>query len=80
MEKVGMFETVAANGQVEQSSRRVVGAVLAGAGAVMLLALGVVSFWTKVPDPGTIQGVGLTLVGIGSGLLGLGIFDHLVKR
>jgi hypothetical protein len=77
---VGLFETVASNGQVELSSRRVIGAVIAGVGLVMLMALGIASFFTKVADPGTVQTVGLSALGIGSSLLGLGVFDHLVKR
>jgi hypothetical protein len=79
-EMVGLFETVAANGEKELSSRRVIGAIVAGAGLLMILALGLVSFFVQAADAGTIQTVGLTTLGIGSSLLGLGIFDHLVKK
>lgn len=77
---VGIFETVATNGEKELSSRRIIGAIVAGVGLMMIIALGIVSFFTTAADAGTIQTVALTTLGIGSSLLGLGVFDHLVKR
>jgi len=46
----------------------------------MLCGLGVVSFFIKAADPGTIQTVGIAFLSAGAGLLGLGVLDGIGSK
>lgn len=59
------------------SSKRVAGFIISGVGLVGLVALGVVSMFNKIQDPGTAMEAFKTILIIGGGLLGVGVFEFL---
>lgn len=77
---IGLFETTGANGEKEVSSKRVVGVAMCAIGILLMVALGVVSFFTSAADAGTVQTAAGWLLGVGGGLLGVGVFEHVGKK
>jgi len=61
------------------SSKRVAGISMISTGASYLLAVGVVSIFKEVADPGTAIMVGKSLIMTGAALLGVGVFEGLKK-
>lgn len=59
------------------SSKRVAGFIISGVGLVGLVALGVVSIFNKIEDPGTAMEAFKTILIVGGGLLGVGVFEFL---
>ena len=74
---IGLFETTGPNGEKEVSSMWVFGGALIVLGALLQLALGVVSFFIVVADPGTIQTVSAWMLSVGGGLLGIGVLEGI---
>ena len=62
------------------SSKRLAGFIISGAGLVALLTLGVVSMFHKIEDPGTAMEAFKTILIVGGGLLGIGVFEFLGKK
>jgi hypothetical protein len=62
---------------VEKSSKRLVGSISFAVGGLLLVALGVVSFFKVAADPGTILTVGQAFLVAGAGLLGIGVLDGI---
>lgn len=58
-----------------KSSKRVVGSIVAGAGLLLLLSIGVASIFTIVKDPGTAMESGKTILIVGAGLLGVSVVE-----
>ena len=79
-ERIGFLETQRQDGQVEKSSKRLIGVISFSIGSAMLCGLGVVSFFIKAADPGTIQTVGIAFLSAGAGLLGLGVLDGIGSK
>jgi hypothetical protein len=59
------------------SSKRVAGFIIAGIGLAGLVVLGVVSMFQKIEDPGTAMESFKTILIVGGGLLGVGVFEFL---
>ena len=74
---VGYLETVNTDGQVEKSSKRLVGVVSFAIGGLLLTALAVVSFFSPAADPDTILTVGSSFLIAGSSLLGIGVLEGI---
>lgn len=62
------------------SSKRVAGFIISGVGLIALLTLGVVSMFQKIEDPGTAMESFKTILIVGGGLLGVGVFEFLGKK
>lgn len=62
------------------SSKRVAGFIISGIGLIALLALGVVSMFQKIEDPGTAMESFKTILIVGGGLLGVGVVEFLGKK
>jgi len=62
-----------------QSSKRTFGAILIGAGGLLLLAVGVAAMFRVVVDPVTALDAGKTLVIVGASLLGIGVLEGIAK-
>lgn len=62
------------------SSKRVAGFIIAGVGLIALLALGVVSMFQEIADPETAMDSFKTILIVGGGLLGVGVFEFLGKK
>ena len=62
------------------SSKRVAGFIISGVGLVALLALGVVSMFRAIADPSTAMESFKTILIVGGGLLGVGVFEFLGKK
>lgn len=63
------------------SSKRLAGFIISGVGLVGLVALGVVSIFSKIEDPSTAMEAFKTILIIGGGLLGIGVVEFLgVKK
>lgn len=67
-----------ANGK--DSSKRLAGFITGGSGLLMLIAVGVCSFFYIIADPSTAFNAGLTLLSVGGTLLGVGTFEKRVKE
>jgi hypothetical protein len=74
---IGYLETTNADGQVEKSSKRLIGTISFAVGGLLLGALGVVSFFMIAADPGTIQAVGQAFLITGASLLGIGVLEGI---
>lgn len=79
-EKIGFLETATNDGTVSKSSKRLIGVISFGLGSLMLVGLGVWSFFAVAADPGTVQTVGIALISTGAGLLGLGVLEGITKK
>jgi len=62
-----------------QSSKRTFGAILIGAGGLLVMAIGIAAIFVKVVDPETAMAAGKTLVIVGASLLGIGVFEGIAK-
>ena len=62
------------------SSKRVAGFIISGIGLALLVALGVYSMFEKVADPDTAMDAFKTILIVGGGLLGVGVFEFLGKK
>jgi hypothetical protein len=62
------------------SSKRVAGFIISGVGLIALLALGIVSMFRAIADPGTAMDAFKTILIVGGGLLGVGVFEFLGKK
>ncbi len=62
------------------SSKRIAGFIISGVGLVSLLALGVVSMFKVISDPSTAMEAFKTILIVGGGLLGVGVFEFLGKK
>ena len=62
------------------SSKRVAGFIISGVGLLALLALGLVSMKYEIKDPGTAMESFKTIMIVGGGLLGIGVFEFLGKK
>ena len=60
-----------------KSSKRVAGISLISAGGLLIMALGVASFFIVAKDPATIITCGKTLIVTGAALLGIGVFEGI---
>jgi hypothetical protein len=63
-----------------KSSKRVAGFIISGVGLIALLALGIVSIFHKIEDPSTAMESFKTILIVGGGLLGVGVFEFLGKK
>lgn len=62
------------------SSKRLCGVSMIAAGGLLLVALGVYGFFAEPPGAEVIKYAGLTLIGGGAGLLGIGtLFERIGK-
>jgi hypothetical protein len=68
---------VLTDSQGKPSSKRIAGIILLIIGIAYLLAVGVMSIFNPVADPGTALAVGQWITGAGAGLLGIGVFELL---
>ena len=59
------------------SSKRVAGFIISGVGLALLLLVGVMSIFRPIADPGTAMEAGKTILIVGGGLLGVGVFEFL---
>lgn len=59
------------------SSKRITGVIIAGAGLLLLLSIGVTSMFHVIADPETAVSVGTTILISGVGLLTAGVIEHL---
>ena len=57
------------------SSKRVAGFITMGAGLLLLLTVGILSMFREIADPGTSMEAGKTILIVGGGLLGVGVFE-----
>lgn len=64
----------------EESSKRLWGSIMIGAGGALLLALGIVGFFVVPPGIDAIKYAGLSLVAVGAGLLGFGTLAERIGR
>ncbi len=62
------------------SSKRVAGFIISGIGLIALLVLGIISMFYKIEDPGTAMEAFKTILIVGGGLLGVGVFEFLGKK
>jgi hypothetical protein len=62
------------------SSKRVAGYIIGGVGAVLLVAVGVLSLFVKLTDPGTAADIGKFMLGVGGGLLGIGVIEFFAPK
>jgi hypothetical protein len=62
------------------SSKRVAGFIISGVGLLALLSLGIVSMFYKIEDPATASESFKTILIVGGGLLGVGVFEFLAKK
>jgi len=62
------------------SSKRVAGFIISGAGLAALLTLGIVSMFHKIADPLTAMEAFKTILIVGCGLLGVGVFEFFGKK
>jgi len=62
------------------SSKRVAGFIVSGIGLVALLALGVTAMFVVIKDPETAKDCFKTILIVGGGLLGVGVFEFLGKK
>jgi hypothetical protein len=76
-DKIGMIETTDKDGNIAVSSKRAVGVPMALFGGLLMVALGVASFFVQVADGEMIWKVGTTMLAAGGGLLGIGIFENI---
>lgn len=58
------------------SSKRLAGFIISGVGLSSLLFLGIFSIFRVIKDPSTAMESFKTILYVGSGLLGLGVFEH----
>lgn len=61
------------------SSKRIAGLIISGIGVIIMGAVGVCSFFFKLADPSTAFNSGLSLLSVGSGLLGISIGEHIAN-
>ena len=59
------------------SSKRVAGFIISGVGLALLLFIGIMSIYKPIVDPGTAMEAGKTILIVGGGLLGVGVFESL---
>ena len=59
------------------SSKRIAGFIIAGVGLLCLVGLGITSMFYKIEDPGTAMEAFKTILIVGGGLLGVGVFEFL---
>ena len=62
------------------SSKRVAGFVISGVGLLALLTLGIVSMFKVIQDPTTAMESFKTILIVGGGLLGVGVFEFMGKK
>jgi uncharacterized membrane protein YdcZ (DUF606 family) len=62
------------------SSKRIAGFIISGVGLIALLTLGIVSIFQKIEDPATAMESFKTILIVGGGLLGVGVFEFLGKK
>lgn len=62
------------------SSKRVAGFIISGVGLIALLALGIISMFRVIKDPGTAMEAFKTILIVGGGLLGVGVVEFLGKK
>jgi len=62
------------------SSKRIAGFIISGVGLIGLVAIGVLSMFRKIEDPGTAMEAFKTILIVGGGLLGIGVFEFLGKK
>ncbi len=62
------------------SSKRIAGFIISGVGLVSLLSLGVVSMFRVISDPSTAMEAFKTILIVGGGLLGVGVFEFMGKK
>jgi len=62
------------------SSKRVAGFIISGIGLTGLVTLGIVSMVQVIGDPGTAMEAFKTILIVGGGLLGVGVFEFLGKK
>jgi hypothetical protein len=60
-----------------KSSKRFWGSILLAAGGLLILALGIYSFFHVAADPETVKGCGIALIVVGGGLLGITVFEGI---
>jgi hypothetical protein len=68
------------DGQGNASSKRLFGAILIGIGGLMGVALFTASLFIVVKDPATAISTMNTFIFTGSGLLGIGVLEGVVKK
>ena len=68
------------DGQGNASSKRLFGAILIGIGGLMGVALFTASLFIVVKDPSTAISTMNTFIFTGSGLLGIGVLEGVVKK
>jgi len=62
------------------SSKRIAGFIISGVGLIALLALGIISMFRVIKDPSTAMESFKTILIVGGGLLGVGVFEFLGKK
>ena len=62
-----------------KSSKRMFGAILIGAGGLLLTAIGTAAIFVVVKDPATALDAGKSLVIVGASLLGIGVLEGIAK-
>lgn len=62
------------------SSKRVAGFIISGIGLLALLTLGIYSMFEVIKDPSTAMESFKTILIVGGGLLGVGVFEFLGKN
>ena len=62
------------------SSKRLAGFIISGVGLLALLVLGVVSMKYEIADPSTAMEAFKTILIVGGGLLGVGVFEFMGKK
>ena len=63
-----------------KSSKRLAGFILSGIGVAGLIAIGVTSIFSAIADPGTAMEAFKTILIVGGGLLGIGVFEFMGKK
>jgi hypothetical protein len=78
--KAGFLETTEPDGSLSKSSKRLMGTMAMGIGAIVLLGLAIASYFKAPADAGVILQVGQTFLITGASLLGLGtLFERVGK-
>ena len=63
-----------------KSSKRVAGVIISGVGLALLVFLGIYSMFNTIKDPSTAMDAFKTILIVGGGLLGVGVFEFLGKK